>query len=95
MTVQPQKRCHLVSPLPPQYGMVFDAGSTHTALYIYQWPANKENGTGIVSQVETCTVNGECARTGLPLCPASALPGDAAADGPWCLTVVAVVGRAR
>lgn len=46
--------------------MVFDAGSTHTALYIYQWPANKENGTGIVSQVETCTVNGECARTGLP-----------------------------
>ncbi|NWZ20124.1 ENTP8 diphosphohydrolase, partial [Asarcornis scutulata] len=45
-------------PLPPQYGMVFDAGSTHTALYIYQWPANKENGTGIVSQVETCTVNG-------------------------------------
>ncbi|XP_071881602.1 ectonucleoside triphosphate diphosphohydrolase 8 isoform X3 [Anas platyrhynchos] len=46
--------------LPPsnKYGMVFDAGSTHTALYIYQWPANKENGTGIVSQVETCTVNG-------------------------------------
>ncbi|XP_027326792.2 ectonucleoside triphosphate diphosphohydrolase 8 isoform X1 [Anas platyrhynchos] len=45
-------------PARNQYGMVFDAGSTHTALYIYQWPANKENGTGIVSQVETCTVNG-------------------------------------
>ncbi|XP_032056426.1 ectonucleoside triphosphate diphosphohydrolase 8-like [Aythya fuligula] len=45
-------------PARTQYGMVFDAGSTHTALYIYQWPANKENGTGIVSQVETCTVNG-------------------------------------
>ncbi|NXD83024.1 ENTP8 diphosphohydrolase, partial [Halcyon senegalensis] len=42
----------------PQYGLVFDAGSTHTALYIYQWPADKENGTGIVSQVEVCTVSG-------------------------------------
>ncbi|NXA40490.1 ENTP8 diphosphohydrolase, partial [Eudromia elegans] len=41
-----------------QYGLVFDAGSTHTALYIYQWPADKENGTGIVSQVEACAVAG-------------------------------------
>nr|XP_009666489.1 PREDICTED: ectonucleoside triphosphate diphosphohydrolase 8-like [Struthio camelus australis] len=46
--------------LPPRtkYGLVFDAGSTHTALYIYQWPADKENGTGIISQVEACTVPG-------------------------------------
>ncbi|KGL97473.1 Ectonucleoside triphosphate diphosphohydrolase 8, partial [Charadrius vociferus] len=42
----------------PQYGLVFDAGSTHTALYIYRWPADKENGTGIISQVEACTVSG-------------------------------------
>ncbi|NXT32985.1 ENTP8 diphosphohydrolase, partial [Pelecanoides urinatrix] len=42
----------------PQYGLVFDAGSTHTALYIYRWPTDKENGTGIVSQVEACTVSG-------------------------------------
>ncbi|NWU93340.1 ENTP8 diphosphohydrolase, partial [Upupa epops] len=42
----------------PQYGLVFDAGSTHTALYIYQWPADKENGTGIVSQVKSCSVSG-------------------------------------
>ncbi|XP_065504397.1 ectonucleoside triphosphate diphosphohydrolase 8 [Caloenas nicobarica] len=46
--------------LPPstKYGLVFDAGSTHTALYIYQWPGDKENGTGIVSQVEACAVSG-------------------------------------
>ncbi|NWH69549.1 ENTP8 diphosphohydrolase, partial [Piaya cayana] len=41
-----------------QYGLVFDAGSTHTALYIYRWPVDKENGTGIVSQVAACTVSG-------------------------------------
>ncbi|NXI34101.1 ENTP8 diphosphohydrolase, partial [Galbula dea] len=41
-----------------QYGLVFDAGSTHTTLYIYRWPADKENGTGIVSQVEVCRVSG-------------------------------------
>uniref|UniRef100_A0A8C0H0E4 Ectonucleoside triphosphate diphosphohydrolase 8 n=1 Tax=Chelonoidis abingdonii TaxID=106734 RepID=A0A8C0H0E4_CHEAB len=44
--------------IPDRYGMVFDAGSSHTALYIYQWPADKENGTGIVSQAEACTVQG-------------------------------------
>ncbi|XP_009474797.1 PREDICTED: ectonucleoside triphosphate diphosphohydrolase 8-like [Nipponia nippon] len=45
-------------PTRNKYGLVFDAGSTHTALYIYRWPADKENGTGIVSQVEACTVSG-------------------------------------
>ncbi|XP_074464659.1 ectonucleoside triphosphate diphosphohydrolase 8 [Larus michahellis] len=46
--------------LPPRtkYGLVFDAGSTHTSLYIYRWPADKENGTGIVSQVAVCNVSG-------------------------------------
>uniref|UniRef100_A0A7M4EZQ4 Ectonucleoside triphosphate diphosphohydrolase 8 n=1 Tax=Crocodylus porosus TaxID=8502 RepID=A0A7M4EZQ4_CROPO len=42
----------------PKYAMVFDAGSSHTTLYIYQWPADKENDTGIVSQVEACPVPG-------------------------------------
>ncbi|KAM6117457.1 ectonucleoside triphosphate diphosphohydrolase 8-like [Phoenicopterus ruber ruber] len=45
-------------PTRNKYGLVFDAGSTHTALYIYRWPADKENGTGIVSQVEACAVSG-------------------------------------
>ncbi|KAK1192031.1 ENTP8 diphosphohydrolase, partial [Pygoscelis papua] len=50
-------------------GLAFDAGSTHTALYVYRWPADKENGTGIISQVEACTVSGECAGTCLCLSP--------------------------
>uniref|UniRef100_A0A672UAK3 Ectonucleoside triphosphate diphosphohydrolase 8 n=1 Tax=Strigops habroptila TaxID=2489341 RepID=A0A672UAK3_STRHB len=45
-------------PARNKYGLVFDAGSTHTALYVYRWPAGKENGTGIVSQVEACTAAG-------------------------------------
>ncbi|KAM9595116.1 ectonucleoside triphosphate diphosphohydrolase 8-like isoform 9-T9 [Morphnus guianensis] len=45
-------------PTRNKYGLVFDAGSTHTALYIYRWPTDKENSTGIVSQVEACTVSG-------------------------------------
>ncbi|XP_053817793.1 ectonucleoside triphosphate diphosphohydrolase 8-like isoform X6 [Vidua chalybeata] len=47
----------LLSP-STKYGLVFDAGSTHTSLYIYRWPADKENDTGIVSQVEACSVSG-------------------------------------
>ncbi|XP_069097510.1 ectonucleoside triphosphate diphosphohydrolase 8-like isoform X2 [Pleurodeles waltl] len=46
--------------LPPhtKYGMVFDAGSVHTALYVYQWPADKDNDTGIVSQNFVCMQKG-------------------------------------
>ncbi|RLW00417.1 hypothetical protein DV515_00008962 [Chloebia gouldiae] len=47
-----------VLPTRIKYGLVFDAGSTHTSLYIYRWPADKENDTGIVSQVEACPVAG-------------------------------------
>ncbi|XP_053306516.1 ectonucleoside triphosphate diphosphohydrolase 1 [Spea bombifrons] len=47
-------------PLPKniKYGIVLDAGSSHTSLYIYNWPAEKENDTGIVKQVEACKVEG-------------------------------------
>ncbi|KAF4079205.1 hypothetical protein AMELA_G00190170 [Ameiurus melas] len=46
-------------PYSTRYGMVFDAGSSHTALFLYQWPGNKENNTGIVSQTLTCDVKGD------------------------------------
>ncbi|XP_062854200.1 ectonucleoside triphosphate diphosphohydrolase 8 [Trichomycterus rosablanca] len=46
-------------PFSTQYGIVFDAGSSHTALFIYQWPGNKENNTGIVSQTLSCDVKGD------------------------------------
>ncbi|MBN3299376.1 ectonucleoside triphosphate diphosphohydrolase 8 isoform X2 [Amia ocellicauda] len=45
-------------PTGTQYGMVFDAGSTHTSLFMYRWPGGKENNTGVVSQVLVCDVEG-------------------------------------
>ncbi|KAM4636283.1 ectonucleoside triphosphate diphosphohydrolase 1 [Discoglossus pictus] len=47
-------------PLPQKikYGIVLDAGSSHTSLYIYEWPAEKENDTGIVRQMKECKVEG-------------------------------------
>ncbi|KAM8933716.1 ectonucleoside triphosphate diphosphohydrolase 8-like [Pelodytes ibericus] len=46
--------------LPPglKYGMVFDAGSSHTSLFIYKWPTDKQNNTGVVSQAHVCDVRG-------------------------------------
>ncbi|TNN30289.1 Ectonucleoside triphosphate diphosphohydrolase 2 [Liparis tanakae] len=41
------------------YGIVLDAGSSHTALYIYKWPADKQNGTGVVTQHGECRVHGK------------------------------------
>ncbi|XP_062988533.1 ectonucleoside triphosphate diphosphohydrolase 1 [Elgaria multicarinata webbii] len=41
-----------------KYGIVLDAGSSHTSLYIYEWPAEKENDTGVVQQVHMCGVDG-------------------------------------
>ncbi|KAH0507500.1 Ectonucleoside triphosphate diphosphohydrolase 3 [Microtus ochrogaster] len=46
--------------LPPglKYGIVLDAGSSRTTIYVYQWPAEKENNTGVVSQTFKCSVKG-------------------------------------
>ncbi|KFQ37396.1 Ectonucleoside triphosphate diphosphohydrolase 2, partial [Mesitornis unicolor] len=43
---------------PPQYGIVLDAGSSHTAMFVYKWPADKENDTGVVSEHSMCDVEG-------------------------------------
>ncbi|XP_066057663.1 ectonucleoside triphosphate diphosphohydrolase 2 isoform X2 [Chamaea fasciata] len=45
---------------PPglKYGIVLDAGSSHTAMFIYTWPADKENDTGVVSEHGMCDVEG-------------------------------------
>lgn len=40
------------------YGIVLDAGSSHTALFIYKWRADKQNDTGIVTQHSECHVKG-------------------------------------
>uniref|UniRef100_A0A663NEC8 Ectonucleoside triphosphate diphosphohydrolase 8-like n=1 Tax=Athene cunicularia TaxID=194338 RepID=A0A663NEC8_ATHCN len=47
--------------LPPtvKYGMVFDAGSSHTSLFVYEWDSDKENDTGVVSQNLSCDVQGQ------------------------------------
>ncbi|NXN80127.1 ENTP8 diphosphohydrolase, partial [Bombycilla garrulus] len=47
--------------LPPtvKYGMVFDAGSSHTSLFVYEWDSDKENDTGVVSQTFSCDVQGQ------------------------------------
>ncbi|KAM3825597.1 ectonucleoside triphosphate diphosphohydrolase 2 isoform 2-T2 [Vipera latastei] len=46
---------------PPafKYGIVLDAGSSHTAMFVYKWPSDKENETGIVSQHSECHVKGD------------------------------------
>ncbi|KAK9392251.1 ectonucleoside triphosphate diphosphohydrolase 2 [Crotalus adamanteus] len=49
----PPTQCHF------RYGIVLDAGSSHTAMFVYKWPSDKENETGIVSQHSDCHVKGE------------------------------------
>ncbi|XP_075761476.1 ectonucleoside triphosphate diphosphohydrolase 2-like isoform X4 [Pelodiscus sinensis] len=45
---------------PPRskFGIVLDAGPSRTALFIYRWPASKENDTGVVSDYSSCAVPG-------------------------------------
>lgn len=37
-----------------EYGIVFDAGSSHTHMYIYQWNGGKLNGTAVAKQIYKC-----------------------------------------
>ncbi|XP_067833171.1 ectonucleoside triphosphate diphosphohydrolase 2-like, partial [Heptranchias perlo] len=46
------------APYCRRYGIVIDAGSSRTTLFVYKWPAGKENNTGIVSEHSYCKVAG-------------------------------------
>ncbi|KAM9641187.1 ectonucleoside triphosphate diphosphohydrolase 8 [Trichechus inunguis] len=48
----------ILLPADSKFGIVFDAGSSHTSLFVYKWPADKENNTGVVSQALACQVEG-------------------------------------
>ncbi|PKU31369.1 ectonucleoside triphosphate diphosphohydrolase 1 isoform x3 [Limosa lapponica baueri] len=72
-------------PLPKniKYGIVLDAGSSHTNLYVYEWPGEKENDTGVVQQVEVCKVEAaeSCQPESLhPFFHSSSLENKSAAD---------------
>ena len=34
-----------------QYGVVLDAGSSHTKLFVYRWDGSKINGTAVAHQI--------------------------------------------
>ncbi|XP_052036991.1 ectonucleoside triphosphate diphosphohydrolase 8 isoform X2 [Apodemus sylvaticus] len=52
------KATNVLLPADTKFGIVLDAGSSHTSLFVYQWPANKEKDTGVVSQALTCQMEG-------------------------------------
>ncbi|XP_067248699.1 ectonucleoside triphosphate diphosphohydrolase 3 [Chanodichthys erythropterus] len=54
--VQTHKKTYVSRGL--KYGIVLDAGSSRTTVYLYEWPAEKENNTGVVSQTKKCQVKG-------------------------------------
>uniref|UniRef100_A0A2K6FE65 Ectonucleoside triphosphate diphosphohydrolase 8 n=1 Tax=Propithecus coquereli TaxID=379532 RepID=A0A2K6FE65_PROCO len=49
---------NILLPADTKFGIVLDAGSSHTSLFVYRWPVDKQNGTGVVSQALACQVEG-------------------------------------
>ncbi|OWK10411.1 ENTPD8, partial [Cervus elaphus hippelaphus] len=68
---------NVLLPTDTKFGIVFDAGSSHTSLFVYQWPADKENDTGVVSQALACQAEGQwtvCQRA--PVCAQYSFSGE-------------------
>ncbi|XP_033837563.1 ectonucleoside triphosphate diphosphohydrolase 3 [Periophthalmus magnuspinnatus] len=42
-----------------EYGIVIDSGSSRSNIYLYEWPGEKQNETGIVKEVMNCRVAGD------------------------------------
>ncbi|XP_068020192.1 ectonucleoside triphosphate diphosphohydrolase 2-like isoform X2 [Melanerpes formicivorus] len=47
-----------LTPLGTKYGLVLDAGPSHTILFIYQWSTTKANRTGVIRECSSCAVQG-------------------------------------
>uniref|UniRef100_A0A3B3UL36 Ectonucleoside triphosphate diphosphohydrolase 3 n=1 Tax=Poecilia latipinna TaxID=48699 RepID=A0A3B3UL36_9TELE len=41
-----------------EFGIVIDSGSSRSNVYLYEWPGEKENETGVVTERKNCKVNG-------------------------------------
>ncbi|XP_076372124.1 ectonucleoside triphosphate diphosphohydrolase 8-like isoform X2 [Tachypleus tridentatus] len=44
--------------IPFDFGVVLDAGSTHTQITVYKWEGDKYQGTGQVKQIASCKIEG-------------------------------------
>ncbi|GAA6229075.1 ectonucleoside triphosphate diphosphohydrolase 3 [Lates japonicus] len=42
-----------------EYGIVIDSGSSRSNVYLYEWPGEKQNETGIVTEKLNCRVAGD------------------------------------
>lgn len=38
---------------------MIDSGSSRSNVYLYEWPGEKENETGVVTEIMNCKVDGE------------------------------------
>ncbi|NXX18986.1 ENTP2 diphosphohydrolase, partial [Podargus strigoides] len=47
-----------ITPPRTKYGIVLDAGPSHTILLIYQWTTTKANKTGVIRECSSCPVQG-------------------------------------
>ncbi|NXI47772.1 ENTP2 diphosphohydrolase, partial [Galbula dea] len=47
-----------ITPSRTKYGIVLDAGPSHTILFLYQWTPTKANKTGVIRECSSCPVQG-------------------------------------